>query len=154
MAALRAVPISCRGHAGNSPLAKAYWAIASFDGKHRMVNAALTEALSKHPEYLRRWKGLNNRLQSLSKARNRLAYAKMVRYGNKVTENPVAMVTPVYSTPVDDAKYISLRRLIENMRSFDMLGTDLLSFQETFFVEQLIKSNQPMPTFKYPVESP
>lgn len=78
----------------------------------------------------------------------------MVRYGSKVTENPVAMVTSVCSTPVDDAKYISLRRLIENMRSFDMLGTDLLSFQETFFVEQLMKSNQPMPTFKYPVESP
>lgn len=43
-------------HAGNSLLAKAYWSVVSFDGKHKMDNAALTEALSKHP--IRRSPGL------------------------------------------------------------------------------------------------
>lgn len=139
------------GHAGNSPLAKAYWAIVSFDGKHRMVNAALTDALSKHPVYLKRWKALNNRLHSLSKSRNRLAHAQMVRYSNKETGNEVAMVTSVYSTPIDDGKRMTLGRITEIKCSFDKLGSDLLAFQETFVVEQLMKIGEPMPRFKYPV---
>jgi hypothetical protein len=140
------------GHAANSPLAKAYWAIVSFDGKHRMVNAALTEALSKHPTYLNRWKGLNNRLHALSKARNRLAHAQMVGYPDKKGDEAVAMVTAVYSTPIDEGNRMSLTRVTEIERSFDKLGTDLLAFQETFVVEQLTKAGEPMPRFKYPVE--
>lgn len=140
------------GHAGNSPLAKAYWAIVSFDGKHRMVNAALTEALSKHPTYLNSWKGLNNRLHALSKARNRLAHAQMVGYPNEKGVEAVAMVTAVYSTPIGEGNRMSLARVTEIERSFDKLGTDLLAFQETFVVEQLSKAGEPMPRFKYPVE--
>ncbi|WP_026621553.1 hypothetical protein M728_005225 (plasmid) [Ensifer sp. WSM1721] len=140
------------GHAGNSPLAKAYWAIVSFDGKHKMVNAALTEALSKHPTYLNRWKSLNNRLHELSKARNRLAHAQMVGYPNEKGEEAVAMVTAVYSTPIGEENRMSLVRVTEIERSFDKLGTDLLAFQETFVVEQLTRAGEPMPRFKYPVE--
>lgn len=140
------------GHAGNTPLAKAYWAIVSFDGKHKMVNAALTEALSKHPTYLNRWKGLNNRLHTLSKARNRLAHAQMVRYKNEKGEEAIAMVTAVYSTPISEGNRMSLARVTEIERSFDKLGTDLLAFQEVFVVEQLTMAGEPMPRFKYSVE--
>ncbi|WP_157017330.1 hypothetical protein [Mesorhizobium xinjiangense] len=139
-------------HAGNSPLEKAYWAIVSFDGKHRMVNAALTEALSKHSTYLTRWKGLNNRLHAQSKVRNRLAHAQMVGYPNEKGERAVAMVTAVYSTPNGEENRMSLARVTEIERSFDKLGTDLLAFQETFVVEQLMNAGKPMPRFKYPVE--
>lgn len=140
------------GHAGNAPLAKAYWAIVSFDGKHRMVNAALTEALSKHPTYLNRWKGLNNRLHALSKARNRLAHAQMVRYTDEKGGDAVAMVTAVYSTQIDEGNRMSLTRVTEIERSFDKLATDLLAFQETFVVDQLMRAGEPMPRFKYPAE--
>ncbi|TIS84589.1 MAG: hypothetical protein E5X00_00890 [Mesorhizobium sp.] len=117
-----------------------------------MVNAALTEALSKHPTYLNRWKGLNNRLHALSKARNRLAHAQMVGYPNEKGVEAVAMVTAVYSTPIGEGNRMSLARVTEIERSFDKLGTDLLAFQETFVVEQLSKAGEPMPRFKYPVE--
>lgn len=117
-----------------------------------MVNAALTEALSKHPTYLNRWKGLNNRLHALSKARNRLAHAQMVGYPNEEGEEAIAMVTAVYSTPIGEGNRMSLARVTEIERSFDTLGADLLAFQQTFVVEQLTKAGEPMPRFRYPVE--
>ena len=117
-----------------------------------MVNAALTEALSKHQTYLSRWKGLNNRLHALSKARNQLAHAQMVGYPNGKGDEAVAMVTAVYSTPIGEENRMSLARVTEIGRSFDKLGTDLLAFQGTFVVEQLMKAGEPMPRFKYPAE--
>lgn len=143
------------GQAQNKPLQRAYWAIVSFDAKHKMVDAALREALSKHPSYLARWNNLSNRLHTKSKLRNRLAHAQLAEFHNEGVPNSLAMVTSIYaSTKVGDDKKILLGNIQQMDESFDRLGEDLLDFQKTYFTEQMTDTGRSIPRYVYPTEQP
>lgn len=73
--------VFCRvasGTVSNEALERAYWAISSFDGRLKMVNAAISHAFSQHAEYLETWTDLHRALESKNKIRNKIAHGSVV----------------------------------------------------------------------------
>jgi hypothetical protein len=69
------------GVINNTALWRAYWSVVSFEGRQKMVDAALREAFGDHSEYLATWNNLNNRLIQKNQVRNKIAHGSVVRWG-------------------------------------------------------------------------
>ncbi|MEI9418091.1 hypothetical protein [Mesorhizobium sp. Cs1321R2N1] len=142
------------GQAGNQPLVRAYWAIVSFEGKHKMVDAAMREALSKHPGFLARWINISNRLQRKSRVRNKLAHGTLVSPPRHKSGDQLALVAAVYSKtewPPEDE--LLLAEVLDTEASFTKLGNDMLELQRDHFVE-FVREGRKVRRFQYPEELP
>ena len=76
---------------------RAFWGVASFEAKLKMVSETFTEAYFSHQEFLKIWTNLENRLRKSNKYRNKVAHGTVIQHNQGQPDNSI--ITTVYFAP-------------------------------------------------------
>ena len=143
--------IAASGTVDNSALGKAYWAVMSFEGRQKMVDAALQEAFSSKPEYLLIWNNLNNRLVQKNRSRNKIAHGSVVEFSKADGSTEIYFFKYFYSKLQDhivDGKFrngLTAVDLAAIVKSFCELSSELDDFRQKYFAEQILPRETTQP---------
>ncbi len=152
------------GVVSNGPLMAAYWAIVSFEGRQKMVDAALQEALARHPDYLAKWVNLNNRLIQKNRVRNKIAHGSVIRLAGSDGEQIPTFVPFFHSKIAENfgpkgklKNNLSLTDLDVIANSILVLSGELQDFWQNYVDEQIFPKatelpdgSTALPMFDYP----
>lgn len=134
---------------GGGAAARAFWEVASFQGKLHMTDAAVRYATKQLPDLRDRWINLQNRANRESKKRNEIAHGEVVREstsrGGKQEKTEIVFrpysFKEIYKRQ-DDSKYAPKKRTVQDILEFIgklyALSEDLKLFKYDFCQAQLL----------------
>lgn len=136
--------IAACGVFANTALLGAYWSVTSFEGRQKMVDAALRDAFHDHEEYLATWNNLNNRLIAKNRVRNKIAHGSVIPFNRPDGVVEISLIPFFYSRMREhiDGNTLKKGMVISDLNaiaeSFRAMSADLYNFQNRYFEEQIL----------------